>query len=51
MQEEAGDIREVHHDKTYEKAAEMYHKDKMTIIKEMKEREKQCRVYKKNPSC
>ena len=25
----------------------MYHKDKMTIIKEMKEREKQCRVYLK----
>ena len=47
MQEEADEIREVHHDKVYEKAAELYHKDKMTIIKEMKEREKMCRVYQK----
>ena len=47
MQEKADEIRDIHHDKVYEKAAELYHKDKMTVIKEMKEREKQCRVYQK----
>ena len=47
MQEEADELRETHHDKVYEKAAELQNKDKMTVIKEMKEREKQSRMYKK----
>ena len=47
MQEEADLIRETHHDTIYEKAAELHHKDKMTIVKEMKEREKQSRIYQK----
>ena len=47
MQEEADEIQETHHDKVYKKAAELHNKDKIPVIKEMKERERQSRRYKK----
>ena len=47
MQEEADEIRDIHHDQVYEKAAELHNKDKMILIKELKEREKQGRIFKK----
>ena len=47
MQEEAEVHREKHMDDIYTKAAELFHKDKMTVIKMMKEREKQKRLYQK----
>ena len=47
MQEETDIIRETYHDKVYEKGAELYNKDKVTIIKDMKERGKQSRIYQK----
>lgn len=35
MQEEADEIRDIHHDKVYEKAAELHHKDKMTVMRKV----------------
>ena len=47
MQEEAYEYREQHLDNLYEKAAELENKDKMIIIKELKEREKQKRMFQR----
>ena len=45
MQEEAYEHREIHLDNLNEKAAQLENKDKMTVIKELKEREKQKRMF------
>ena len=47
MQEESDEYRERHMDTLDEKATALYNKDKMTILKEMKEREKQSRMYQR----
>ena len=47
MQEDSYEYRERHMDTLYEKAAELHNKDKMTVVKETKEREKQSRMYQK----
>ena len=48
MHEEAYEHREIHLDNLHEKAAELENKDKMTVIKELKEREKQKKDVSKN---
>lgn len=45
MQENSWCYREAHLDKLYEKAAQLFNKDKMQVIKDMKEREKQRRMF------
>ena len=47
MQENSWEYRGKHLDKLYEAAALQHNKDKMRIIKEIKEREKQKRMYQK----
>ena len=47
MQEDADEIREIYHDQVFEKAAELRNKDKMVLVKELKEREKQSRINRK----
>ena len=47
MQEEAYEHREIHLDNLHEKAAELDNKDKMIVIKELKERERQKRMFQK----
>ena len=47
MQEEAYTHREIHLDNIYKKAAELNNKDKMIVIAELKERERQKRLFQK----
>lgn len=47
MQEASEEHREKHMDEIYSKAAELMHKDKMTVVKTIKEHEKQRRLFQK----
>lgn len=47
MQDDAGEYRTKNMETLYEKAKELFDKDKMQVAKEMQEREKQSRLYNK----